>query len=240
MIAMLTGTKLTNALALIPVVNVALLFKDMDRYTHPALCPFFSHIFSTFLYAFFAIWLTVKVLSTEDVMLSDEKETFMSYIFKKSKSKKRTGLRFDKSIGSGDSILLFVIVVILMAFVGSLWQSMDILLGLIKTELFLILIPPILYLRLKKKSLFDLFGLFAPTLWQFLLTTIMAFSGFVVVQQLSTWLAGFANIPEAYSGFMGDFFMKLGSLPWWGGLLIIALLPAICEEVLFRGFILKD
>ncbi|MFP4458996.1 MAG: ABC transporter permease subunit/CPBP intramembrane protease [Candidatus Zixiibacteriota bacterium] len=234
MITMLPGFEPSIASSFIPVLNVALLFKKMLVSSIPVTEVLIT-IFSTTAYAIAAIWFTTRLLLREDILLSDEKMSFFNFIFSK---KSNIKLKKDE-ISFGHALLLFSITLILMFFIGSKMQSKDMLTGLIYTELFLVLAPVLLFKRIMKFDFSKAFRVFTPSFAQIIITILTAVAGFIFIQQLSIYLGYFIDVPIEYARAMERLFEDLATVGPVLGLLVLALLPAVCEEIMFRGFILR-
>ena len=76
-------------------------------------------------------------------------------------------------------------------------------------------------------------GLVLPTWWQIAIALAAAGVFFVFVQQVDmvshAWTPGIAHRVDAATNHL------FGQLSWPGGALAVALIPGLCEEVLFRG-----
>ncbi len=232
MITMLPGIEMSPIMAIVPVLNTSLLFKEIlsggfDVW-HLGLT-----LLSTTAYAGMVVWWASKILAREEIFLSDEKMSFFSYLFAKKPDSSGKG-KIDLGIG----ILLFIVTVILLQFVGGPWQAEDMLSGLLKTEILLVLLPVALVIRFMKVKKSEL-NIGKPSLHVILLTIVTAFAAFIFVQQLSIWLSQIIDVPLYYTEAMGKFIEELAGVNFWYALFVIAVLPAIAEELLFRGYILR-
>jgi sodium transport system permease protein len=104
-----------------------------------------------------------------------------------------------------------------------------------------ILLPPtlmtLLFLRRRKKSLLlDR----VPAKSHMLAAVMLAILAHPLGVQLSEWIRQLYPISREVSAQVEAFSKAMGQAPhWWIPLLLIALLPAVCEEIAFRGFILS-
>jgi sodium transport system permease protein len=104
-----------------------------------------------------------------------------------------------------------------------------------------ILLPPalmtLLFLNRRKKSLL-LDRL--PALSHMLAAVALALLVHPLGVQLSEWIRQLYPFSPEVSAQVKSFSNAMGQAPhWWIPLLLIALLPAVCEEIAFRGFILS-
>jgi sodium transport system permease protein len=111
--------------------------------------------------------------------------------------------------------------------------------GLLVSQITLLLLPALLFLRLGGYEVSKSLSLKAPTAGGLLAGLLVILGGTPIVWFL-TWLQGFfLPFPQEFLEGMAEF-MTAGSLSrtlWL--LLLVAVVPAICEEVLFRGVFLS-
>ncbi|MTI69759.1 MAG: CPBP family intramembrane metalloprotease [Firmicutes bacterium] len=133
--------------------------------------------------------------------------------------------------------LFYLVIAILFIFIGAYVQKKDIYSGLVITEYVLILLPTILYLKVRGYSLKRVLKLNKLSLKQVLLIPLIVLLSYPIGAFLNAIMALILStfgelipppLPTPTSG--GSFFI---------GLLIIALSPGICEEVMFRGMLMK-
>ena len=129
--------------------------------------------------------------------------------------------------------MLFLMVGILLLFVGSRVQRNDLFTGVLITEYLLILLPNIVFLKFKKFSLKEVLKLNSLTLKQVVyIIFIMLFAYPVAVFLNFIMIAMINSISQA---------MPVGVpipdnfIDYIIGLFVVAVTPGICEEVMFRG-----
>jgi len=136
-----------------------------------------------------------------------------------------------------DANILYLIAAILFFTIGFYFQTLSLKLGLIITQYLLILLPPILYLiikkipikttmRFKKISIKHGILVMCITLLMYPLA-VCANTLFMILMSL----LGNLNIPELPTASSTSEYIIL--------MLIISISAGICEEVFFRGFILS-
>ena len=143
-----------------------------------------------------------------------------------------------QNAGSGDSLLLFAFTVALLWWVGAPLQRSNIITGLIITEIILVALPPLIlakrfHLNFKKTFRFRS-ARFTPLIFM----ATLAGSGFFLITQLQALINKYIGIPQSYIEGSESMLSDLTGIGILGGFLILAVLPAICEEILFRGYIL--
>ncbi|AGK95336.1 CPBP family intramembrane glutamic endopeptidase [Clostridium pasteurianum] len=104
---------------------------------------------------------------------------------------------------------------------------------LVTTQILFLIVPIIIYLLVTKQSPINTLRIKPLKISQLFLVII---TGFLVVP-VATFLGLITNL--VFHNNVNDVFGKMSSLPFWAMLLIIALTPAICEELTMRGAILS-
>ncbi len=142
-----------------------------------------------------------------------------------------------KKPGIFEANLLFMILGFALLFLGYLVQSREIYSGLLITEYLIILLPNILYLLIRRYSLKDTLKLNSISIKQVLFSVIImifaypvaVFINALVLALISTFSSALpTTVPIPTTA---EEFIK--------GLLVIALAPGICEEVMFRGTLMS-
>lgn len=129
--------------------------------------------------------------------------------------------------------MLYLILGVLLIFGGYFVQSRDIYSGLLITEYIIILLPNILYLRIKKYSIKEALKFNRISFKQISFTILIMIFSYPTAVFLNliaiTVLSNFAPLPPPSVPIptsSGEYFL---------GLFVIALAPGICEEIMFRG-----
>lgn len=133
--------------------------------------------------------------------------------------------------------MLYLIITILLLTVGSLAQQRDMFSGLLITEYIITLAPILLYLKIKGYNFKEVLRLNKLTIKEvFLIPAITllaypvgAFLNLLMMIIISTF--GEIVEPPLPTPSSGGIYLI--------GLFVIAITPGICEEVMFRGFIMK-
>ena len=133
-----------------------------------------------------------------------------------------------------DGALIYTISLIALIYIGSVMQLYWGTFGLIATEVMIFLIP-MLYAIYIKADIKNTFSLRLPKLRYILGGFIVWFGGYFIINITTRILISLfpdgADVLEAVNSsvMMDSFFASL---------IVVALIPAICEEILFRGFLL--
>jgi sodium transport system permease protein len=224
MISFLPAIEMSNLMALIPVINIALLFKAVMLEDYQ-LSHLLITIGSTLLLDIFAIWGTIKLFKTESILFRSGDDSGSIKGIKKNKA---------NFFNPYNGLVYFSIALVLLYYLGSYWQGQALYRGLIKTQLFIIALPVLLILRLLKMNAREVLRLKAPKLLPSLLIPFMAIPAAMLVAILAQVINAVYPFPEHYLENLTKLFKM--EIPLWQSFLIIAVAPGVCEELLFRGF----
>lgn len=229
MITVFPGFELNHATAMIPLANIALLFRDMLLGKF-ALGPFLITMITTTLLAAGALRIAIAVFKKEEVLFRSSED--LSTLLPTAESCRRSSTRIPLAW------ILFTTCVLLVYYAGFLLQARDVVSGLAVTEIVLILIPALIYHRFLRMDTFTFPGFSLPGLRNTARLLAITATGGWMASTIAQWVFWFAPPPE---GAMEAISQTLqaetmgGILPL---LITVAVLPAICEEFLFRGTIL--
>lgn len=129
---------------------------------------------------------------------------------------------------------LFVLVILMMLFVATPIQMRFGMYGVAITEL-IILVMAVIPAIILKANLKEVFPIKRPSIRQLFGTLIMWLATFLAVT-LVTLIIGY-YFPEGISQVSEGLNEVVTSIPMWISFIIVAIMPAICEEALTRGFI---
>ncbi len=219
--------ELNNGLVLIPVINISLLFKAVmmsDFKTAHLLLT----IGSTLLLDIAAIVMTVKLFSTESVLFRSDVDTSLKQL----RSNKRAF--FTPYYG----LIYFVLALLALYYLGGSWQSKEVVSGLFKTQILIILLPVLIIIRLIKADIKTTLK-FQPAPWlNIIVVPFIAVSAAIIVTLVGQLINLIYPVPSDYLEKMSEL-LKMPDLKLWQVLGVIAILPGVCEEILFRGFIYR-
>ncbi|MCB5246158.1 MAG: CPBP family intramembrane metalloprotease [Candidatus Cloacimonetes bacterium] len=225
MISFLPTVEMNNVLALVPVINVALLFKVVLIGNYQ-LSHLLLTIGSTLVLDVIAIWITVKLFNTESVLFRTQEEGGKIKI-----KNKRTF--FSPFYG----IVYFCLALAALYYLGGKWQAANLVNGLIQSELMIILFPVLILLRLGKYKPAEILRLKKPKAKELAIIPFMAISASMIVSIIAQVINHFFPFPQEYIEAMSRIFTQ--DISFWEMFIVIALLPGICEEILFRGFLMR-
>jgi len=219
--------ELTNGLALIPIINISLLFKAVMMSDYQ-LSHLLLTIGSTLLLDIFAIIFTVKLFNNESVLFRSDVGTSIKQI---SKNKK---VLFSPYYG----ILYFVISLLALYYLGSHWQMKNIVSGLIQTQLLIITLPVLLLLKLVKSNWKDTLRFNNTKAVNYILLIFISLPATILVALIGQLINILYPIPADYLQRMIEL-LKMPDLKIWQVFGVIAVMPGICEEIMFRGFLFR-
>ncbi|MFA7543552.1 MAG: ABC transporter permease subunit/CPBP intramembrane protease [Candidatus Cloacimonadaceae bacterium] len=223
MISFLPAIEMNNLMSLIPVVNIALLFKAVMVEDYQ-LSHLIITIISTLALDIAAIWGSIRLFNAEGILFRTEDD---SGSLKGVKKNKRNF--FSPYYG----LIYFSIALVALFYLGSYMQSKELYKGLLYTQIFIILLPVVLLLRLLKQDLNSTLRLKAPKALDTLLVIFMAIPGAILAAIIGQLINRVFPFPSQYLENLSQLF-KL-DIPLWQSFLVIAVAPGICEEILFRG-----
>ena len=220
--------------SLIPIFNISILFRDIlrgDFHWGYTLVTFGM----TFLFSAIALWAALKLFQKEDILFRETVDIEAPPFMEKKKISSRG--RFPTPVGAA---VLLCITFVLIFLAGSYLQSRWLIQGIYITQLLFILAPSLTFLTLWKYDIKKVLRLklFSPA--TLLLALFLAFSGMIFTIQVSAVqniFYPFPNAEEILGPLIELLKAKNGILDFIIKFTMIALLPAICEETLFRGVV---
>jgi membrane protease YdiL (CAAX protease family) len=103
----------------------------------------------------------------------------------------------------------------------------------------LFVVLPILVLRYWKIGIVDALALRKPTAVHLLAGLLVGVSAWIPAHELNVLQQSIVGIPEAFLRMAQQIKEAIELLPWPMVILFLAVVPAICEELLFRGFLMS-
>ncbi len=227
MISAFPGFELNYGYALIPIINFSLLLKEI-LLGNFHLGHYLVVVISTLLMAGVGILISISLFKKESILFRTVEE----------KSLKFWGTRKQNIFSPGFVISVFLFVLLLFYYLGTAWQTKDLAMGLIKTELLLVLLPVLIIYRISKTDLRKAARLVKTPAVNYLLAILAAIPGFLIAAFSMQLINYLFPLPESYLEGMQKL-MQLHDIPLLKLVVLIAILPGICEEMLFRGYIIR-
>lgn len=139
----------------------------------------------------------------------------------------------------GDILIIYLLSSFLLVVFGSLLQELHLFSGLIISELLFVVAPPLLYALWYHYNISHIFHI-APirfkTVWITVVTTAAAFVLVGVVAMLQQLV-----VPQSqdYQQLWEQVLKRFHQVPFLITFILVAILPGVCEELFFRGFLLR-
>lgn len=232
------GIEFGAVLALVPVAGVSLLFRELMAGNVDLVLGMMA-LLSTLVYASLALVFAAHSFGREEVLFGASGDM--------GEGKEKAG--FLKGIwpagANGDlprpaQTLTFIALMGVLFFYGSIRLQVALgELGVLVTQVGLILIPALLFVFVGGFRASTTLSLRAPRIRD-LVAGVLIICGATPLVWFLTWLQGFVlPVPQEFLEGMSDFLTaNTPSRVLWL-LLLVALTPAICEEILFRGILLS-
>lgn len=232
LVVMLTGyigfipnIELDAKTALIPVANICLLMKNLLIFKYD-LSVILMVLFSNMIYAFVAVWFLGKVYNSESILFGESASGIK--LFEKRKNIKKGSMPTIQ-----ESLLILVVALLLMMYAGGMVTMKNITAGIVVQQLFIGLLPVLACLYIKG-DFKKIFGIHLPKIRHMIGTICMYLGVGSMVMLISNLLS--MVFKESGNNLSAEYAQILDGIPFWGGLLLMAVLPAVMEELLFRGY----
>ncbi|RPH94978.1 CPBP family intramembrane metalloprotease [candidate division KSB1 bacterium] len=238
MISLVPGTEMTPLMALVPIANVSLLIKEFLMGNYLWLQMFIAFA-STSVLAAAALWWATEQFKNEAVLFrhaEDLRWSPLQWLRKLRVVRQGLNLSFP-SPASGLIVLTAAIILMLTVATPSGNRSIEltILLGQ-----FAIVLPPLLTLQRGKYDIRQALKLTLPRFAAWPATVVLMIGGWLLAVELASLQNLLTPFPEEFVRKFEQFFADLNRLPLGRSLLLVAVLPGVCEEILFRGFLLQS
>lgn len=226
-IGFIPNLELNRTMAMIPVANICLLIKNMlvfkVDYTAIAVV-----LFSNVAYAVLAILFLSRIYDSEAILFGDGKSGIQLF-------ERRSNLPKGGLPTVSDVWFVVALTIVLVLYAGSMLQLKFGLAGIFGTQLILLFVP-LLVVLYTKRDFRQTYGFRKAGIKSYL-SGIFLITGFYPINiVISTGLASL--FPDSTQN-VTTVFKELMSGNIWSVLFVIALAPAVCEEMLFRGMIFQ-
>ncbi len=228
-VTMLPTIKLDATTSFIPIINIALLVKEMFTFDFQ-LSNIFLVIISNLAYCALAIVILGKVFGNESILFGNKKS------FKLLEG--RNNLQYGGVPAVTDGIVLFTVGIVSVFYISGIVNMLvtSIEIVLIITQMIIIAFP-LLYCYYIKCDFRETFGLRKFDIKYLAMGIPMAVVAFFTISFIQNIMLDLIPSLQTLVDAMEDA-IDLGGL--LSQIVVISVLPAICEEVFFRGFLLKS
>ncbi|MCM1158674.1 MAG: ABC transporter permease subunit [Bacteroidales bacterium] len=224
-IGFIPNIELSTATALVPVANICLLMKNLLVFKYD-FTLILMVLLSNVVYAFVAVWVLGRIYNSETILFGESASGIK--LFERRKNIKKGSLPTIK-----ESLLIMIVALLLMVYLGGLMSLEQPLMGVIIPQFFIGVLPVLacVYIKGDGRKIFALHCPKGKDIFGGLILLIGAGSLSLLISNLLTYLfsAQSENLNEEY-------LELLDGVPFAGALLLIALLPAVCEELMYRGY----
>lgn len=231
MLAAMPGVELSATTQFVPIMNIVLLFRAL-LIGEVSIEGTFAVAISTTVFAMLALQFAAWIFQRDDVVLSEDRGAPLTL--------RRDHFKPATAPTPGLALSLYAFILLLLFYVGAFFQMVNPLVGVVITQWVLILLPTLGLLWLFRVNLRTALRLRRPTLTQAALALTAGAAALVLMLQVNVWHGRFLPVPEEMAQFFEGLFAEAST--GRGRILLIfalALSPAICEELLFRGAILS-
>lgn len=224
-VGFIPNVELTKNMALVPVANICLLIRDLLAFKFNIFIISIV-LMSNIAYGIIAVMMLGRIYNSESILFGDGSTGVQ--IFERRSNMKKGGVPT-----LGDAWLIISVAAVLVIYAGSAIQMKFGYYGVLGTQLIIFAIP-LLAALYTKKNIRQTFRIKACKFRYFIGAAIMI-SGTIMIGMVLTSIANMifkssaAGVEESMQFLIGDNFITT--------LLVVALAPAICEELMFRGYI---
>lgn len=224
-IGFIPNVELSTATALIPVANICLLMKALLVFKYD-FALILMVLLSNVIYAFVSVWFLGRIYNSESILFGESAVGIK--LFERRKNIKKGSMPTIQ-----ESLLILVVVILLMMYVGGLVSLSNVVAGIIIQQLFMGALPVLACLYIKG-NVKEVFKLKLPKAKDVLASVCLYLGVGSLVLLLSNLLT--TIFPESGQSVNEEFLTILDGVSFVPALLLIALTPAICEELMFRGY----
>ena len=223
--SMIPNVNLNAFTAILPVVNISLLIKSVLAFRYDIMMVAMVLV-TNFAFVLLAVLVLSRMFDSEEILFGSSKS--FSFLEKRSNIKKYT------MPTASDGMILYAVGLLLLIYVGSLLQARFKLLGIGLTQLIIIALP-LLFAYYIKADFKKVFSVTRPKLLHILAGVSLLVGANIIANLIAQFMLYLfpqnMEVAEALTEVLFDEKNILFNL------VIVAVLPAICEEVFYRGFL---
>lgn len=225
-VGLIPTIELNETMALVPVANICLLVKNLLVFKYDFTLISLV-LLSNVVYAFVSIWILGKIYNSESILFG---ESFSGVkLFELRKNIKKGSIPSVQ-----ESILIMVVALLLMVYVGGIVSvSVPLSVSLIVQQAFIGVLPILAAIYIKA-DMKEVFSLRLPKIKSFFGAIILGIGGICLNLVTSSLLS--MAFPSDSEGLNEQYLQILDGVSFVPGVLLMALLPAVCEELMYRGY----
>ncbi|MCR5692255.1 MAG: ABC transporter permease [Eubacterium sp.] len=226
-IGFIPNVELTSTTALIPVANICLLMKNILVFKYDVALIAIA-LFSNLIYALLAVLFLSKIYNSEAILFGDGMSKVKLF-------ERRINIKKGSMPSVQEGLLVVLLAVLLMVYLGSVLSIKYPVMALLVPQFF-ILVLPLLACFYIKGDFKKIFAFRKPGIRDCLASLCLLVGGFCLANLVGALMQKIlggesAALSQSYQTILQGrgFFMAL---------ILIALLPAVCEELMYRGYLL--
>lgn len=225
-IGFIPNIELTDVTAFVPVANICLLMKNLLVFKYD-FARILIVLLSNVLYAFLSVWVLSKIYNSESVLFGESFSGIKLF-------ERRKNIAKGSIPSVSESLLVLVVALLLMVYVGGLFSLKASVFGVILPQIFIGLLPIVacLYIKADMKKVFLIKTPKPKQMLGAVLMWLGAGSGALLLGNLLSMA-----FPDGSRNLNDEYMSILDGIPFVGGVFLMALLPAVCEELMYRGYI---
>ena len=227
-VGFIPNIELTQTMAMVPVANICLLVKNMLLFKVDY-AVIAMVLLSNVAYAVIAILFLSKIYDSEAILFSDGKAGLQLF-------EKRSNLKKGGVPTVSDVWFVVAVTMLLVIYAGSMLQIRYGLMGVLGTQLILLAVPLSLVIY-TKRDVKKTYGFADAKAADFLGGAVLIVGTYLVNLVIAVCLTSL--FPES-AGNVETVFEDIMSGNVLAVFLVVALAPAVCEEMLFRGVIMHS
>ncbi len=224
-IGFIPNVELSATTAIIPVANICLLMKNLLVFKYD-FALILMVLLSNVIYAFVAVWFLGKIYNSESILFGESASGIK--LFERRKNIKKGSLPTIQ-----ESLLVLVVALLLMVYLGGIMSLSHPVMGVVVPQFFIGVLPVLacIYIKGNAREIFKLNILKGKDL----LGSVCLYLGAGSLSLLISNLLSMA-FPDNSQGLNEEYAKLLDGISFVPALLLIALIPAVCEELMFRGY----
>lgn len=232
-LTLMPGVEINLFYSLVPITGVSLLLRALIQGDYlTAWAYFIPVLLPTSLYGLVALRWAVDQFRREDVLFR-ESERFDLYLWLRHLIRDRGPLP-----SGGQSILCFVVMLTSAWFITqAIGSDVNAINTMALGQVAFILLPPVLMALVLTSSPRRTLRLTIPSKRYMLIAIVLGFTLNPIVREIGTVVDWLFPTSDTVKKLVGEMMSKLDSV--WLNVFFFAVIPAICEEFAFRGFILS-
>jgi sodium transport system permease protein len=224
-IGFIPNVELSATTAIIPVANICLLMKNLLVFKYD-FALILMVLLSNVIYAFVAVWFLGKIYNSESILFGESASGIK--LFERRKNIKKGSLPTIQ-----ESLLVLVAALLLMVYLGGIMSLSHPVMGVVVPQFFIGVLPVLACIYIKGNAR-EIFKLNIPK-GKDLLGSVCLYLGAGSLSLLISNLLSMA-FPDNSQGLNEEYAKLLDGISFVPALLLIALVPAVCEELMFRGY----